>query len=186
MNLDQFRAQMNRLRKHYGESVYGDELLMILWEEFGTMNEFDMLKIVTECIATRPKSKPPLRDEIRQIAINLGMKQGASTWHYFEIDDCLTCGGCGYYFIAGPGCREAPVACDDCRAGKNLQIAPKGVIRSKVVPQGWAYLRPGKAIRHLELNPRLVARFGDWKGLEAAVLEKRISVTDVMLKRTNL
>lgn len=185
MTQDQFRAQINRLRKHYGESTYSDELLMILWGEFGQMHELNFLKVITECIATRPKSKPPLRDELRQISANLGFTHAAkSAWRYFDVEDCMTCGGVGWYHIQGPQYHEATRACDDCPAGKNLQIGPANLVRDKHIPTGWAYKAPGRVKARRELHPQLRARFGTWDALDGAIREKRIALTDITKKIT--
>lgn len=82
--------------------------------------------------------------QCEEIAKDLGFKH-ASGWKYFEVDDCLVCGGAGWHWVKRPDDGEGVVACDDCRAGKNMQQAPKGTISwtMKQSP-GAIYTKPGR------------------------------------------
>lgn len=91
----------------------------------------------------------------------------------------MTCGGVGWYYIQGPMHREATRACDDCRAGKNLQIGPKNVITDKKVPENWSYSKPGRGNSHHDLHRELKRRFNDFRSVQRAIDEQRLTVSDL-------
>jgi hypothetical protein len=69
-------------------------------------------------------------------------------WKYFTVEDCMRCGGVGYHWVTqqhpGELKKTGIVACDDCRAGKNMQIAPKPhIIHTMRQCSNVEYLGPG-------------------------------------------
>ncbi len=145
MQQQEFDREITRLRNHYGDRHYSSELVAIFWKEFGALALKDFRAIILEAIATRPQGRPPLRDDFRTIASEIGINAPLmKTWQHFELDDCMTCGGCGYFFIKGPEDRIATRACDACRSGKNLQRAPKGFISEHRIPKNWSYFKAGR------------------------------------------
>jgi len=181
VTLDEFNSQVTRLRNHYGDRQYTTELVALLIAAYGKMHVGDFKRIVDEAIATRPVSRPPLRDDFAQIADALGLEAvRRDSWKYVRVDDCLRCNGCGFFFIKCMDGRIAPRCCNDCFAGRNLQQAPKGTVKEWKIPPGWSYFEPGEHYRHEELHPELLRRFGSWKGLEDAIRERRMSQTGVL------
>lgn len=146
MQQQEFDREITRLRNHYGDRHYSSELVAILWKEFGALALKDFRAIILEAIATRPQGRPPLRDDFRTIASEIGINAPLmKTWRYFEVSDCLTCGGCGWYFIKRIDGGSGIVACDDCAAGKNMQIAPKPHINFTIQRiHGAVYDRAGR------------------------------------------
>jgi len=180
MNPDEFESQVKRLRNNYGDRQYTSEMVSLLYAAYCKMHITDFAKIVSEAIATRSVNKPPMRDDFAIIADSLGLEaKRLDSWKYITVEDCLRCNGVGFFWIKCIDGRKATRCCNDCFAGRNLLQAPKGTIKETRIPSGWSYFEPGSVYRHSELHPELVRRFGDWKGLEAAVREKRISTTNV-------
>ena len=142
----EFDREITRLRNHYGDRHYSSELVAILWKEYGQLRLTDFRAMILEAIATRSQGRPPLRDDFRTIASEIGINAALrSSWQYFEVSDCLTCGGVGWYYIKRADGGSGIVACDDCRAGKNMQIAPKPHINFTIKKvQGAVYDRAGK------------------------------------------
>ncbi len=143
MQLADFDREIMRLRNHFGERHYSSELAKIFWNDFGHMDLGSFRKIVLESIATHSQGKPPLRDDFKEIGKRLQVKS-APSWKYFEVDDCMTCGGVGWHYACRPDGAEGIVACDDCRAGKNMQIAPRPHIAHTLKQTEAVYSRPGR------------------------------------------
>ena len=142
-----FDREITRLRNHYGDRHYSSELVAILWKEYGKLNLKDFRAIILEAIATRPQGRPPLRDDFRTIASEIGINAPLmKTWQYFDLSDCMTCGGAGFYYVKLQNGGTGVVCCDECAAGKNMQIAPKPHINFTIKNvRGAVYDRPGKA-----------------------------------------
>jgi len=180
MTFDEFGIQMTRLRNHFGDRHYSSEIIGLLYRAFSGLHKLDFERIVTEAIVTRSQAKAPLRDDFVQIADSLGLEsKRKDAWTYFEVDDCLRCSGCGWFWIRRIDGGRSTRCCSDCMAGKNLQQAPKGTIKEFKIPLGWAYDGPGKAHKHTDLHPELKRRFGSWQGLESAIRDKRISTNAI-------
>lgn len=94
--------------------------------------------------ATQTLDHFPSISQIEEIAKELDIKHIAK-WRYKAVSDCLTCGGPGWHWVTRIDGVECPVACDDCEAGKNMQMGPKGTITwtQKQCPH-CSYSRPGK------------------------------------------
>lgn len=144
MKQDEFNREFQRLRNHFGERHYSGELIELFWNELQTLPVAVFRKIILEAIATRSQSQAPLLDHFRASAKEMNVLT-ANQWKYFEVDDCLTCGGCGWHWMQRKDGVESVAACDDCRSGKNMQAGPKGTmtITMKQVP-GCTYLKPGR------------------------------------------
>lgn len=146
MKQEEFERQITRLRNHFGERHYSNEIVAIFWDDFKNSADGAFRKVVSEAIATHGQGRAPIRDDFRRIARELNYSTNSgSSWKHFEVSDCLRCGGGGWHYVHRPQGGEAVVACDDCRAGKNLQVAPKGIISWTIAmcPPGTTYSRPG-------------------------------------------
>jgi len=66
--------------------------------------------------------------QMETLAAELGFS-AKSNWNYFDQPNCFNCGGGGWHYVWRKNGGSGVVACDDCRAGKNLQNAPKGIIK---------------------------------------------------------
>lgn len=183
-----FDREMQRLRNHFGDRNYTSELVKILWKELGAMHVATFSRLVSEAIATCPVSRPPLRDDFRKIAetLGIGLPTAAKSWNHFVVDDCMTCGGIGYFFIRGPEDRLATRACDSCASGKNLQNAPRPIVSIAKIPNGWEYSHAGRSNSCGELHPELKRRFGDVAGLEKAIVERRVSQREILKGAINI
>lgn len=85
----------------------------------------------------------PSISQLEDIARDLGIVH-QSGWKYTQVADCLACGGCGWHWVRRIDGGEAPVACDSCAAGKNMQKGPKGTITHTMREcVGVTYLAPG-------------------------------------------
>lgn len=159
MQPGEFERETARLRNHFGERHYSNELVAILWEEFKTLPDLAFRKIVLEAVATFSQGRPPLRDDFKRIASELNFEhRRADSWKYLEAQDCLWCGGCGWHYVQRSDGAETVCACDDCRAGKNLQGGPKGTITWTMKQcKGATYSRPGRGGQHEEEHPKLRA-----------------------------
>lgn len=176
MQQHEFDREITRLRNHFGDRHYSNEIVAIFWKEFGAMSLNDFRSIVLESIATHSQARAPLRDDFKNIADRLGINSGHSQgWQYFVVDDCLRCGGDGWFFIKGPEGREATRCCPDCAAGRNLMLAKKPTVTESKIPQGWEYSRPSRSNVQGKLHPELEQRFGSWDGLNLAIKERRMS-----------
>ena len=142
----EFQREVKRLRDHFGDRHYTSELVARLWREFGQMPLKDFRAIILEAIATRQQGRPPLRDDFRAIASEIGVNAAlTSAWRYLEVSDCLTCGGAGWYYITRLDGGSGIVACNDCPAGKNMQSAPRPHVNFTIQKvQGAVYDRPGR------------------------------------------
>tara|TARA_R110000868_G_scaffold62962_2_gene189932 strand:- start:1070 stop:1456 length:387 start_codon:yes stop_codon:yes gene_type:complete len=90
--------------------------------------------------------------ECEQLAKEQGF-HAVNGWKYFEESGCRTCGGPGWHWVLRLDRGVAVLACDDCRAGKNQQRAPKPAITHtmKQCPQ-MIWLCPGS------VNPNAALR----------------------------
>lgn len=82
--------------------------------------------------------------QLEEIAREMNMAN-ETRWHHKtgSEDSCRLCHGCGWVYAWQESQRcEVVVACDDCPAGKNLQIAPDPYVSIKLQP-GLVYLKPG-------------------------------------------
>lgn len=116
--------------------------------------------------------------ELAGISEKLGLAH-SHRWKYFEVDDCFTCGGTGWHFAFRKDGPECIVACDDCRAGKNMQAAPKPHINIAMKNiLGATYSRPGRESSGHPLHPELKRRFRNWEGLNIAINEGALTMVD--------
>jgi hypothetical protein len=83
--------------------------------------------------------------QVEAIASELGETLN-SGWKYLESPDCLRCGGPGWHWALDLEGRRGPVACDSCRAGKNLQRGPNGTLTRTLKQSGGHYDEPGQSI----------------------------------------
>lgn len=143
MHTNEFDREITRLRNHFGDRHYSGELAKILWTDFKHMDLPSFRTIILESIATHTQGKPPLRDDFKEIGKRLQITS-TSNWKYFEVDDCLACGGVGWHYAVRPHGGEGIVACDDCRAGKNMQIAPRPHVSHTLKQTNATYSRPGR------------------------------------------
>jgi hypothetical protein len=106
--------------------------------------------------------------QLENIAVELGISSRTG-WKYLEVADCLCCGGPGWHYVKTPKGSEAVVACDDCRAGKNLQQAPQGAIKHtlKSSEPGTQYSRPGREAHEKPMHPEM-----------KKMLERRLATAD--------
>lgn len=180
MNQQEFESQITRLRNHYSDRQYTTEMVALLLAAYSKMHVTDFSRIITEAIATRPVSRPPLRDDFAEIADSLGLEAvRKNSWKYVTVDDCLRCGGCGYFWIECIDGRIATRCCNDCFAGRNLQQAPRPTITLVKIPPGWHYVGPGEAKKHSEAHWYLKERFGSLGAMQKALNEKRVSTTSL-------
>lgn len=160
MNQREFDRQIDRLRNHFGERHYSSELTGMFWQEFQNLPNGSFTKVISEAIATLSQARPPLRDDLRRLIAESGVKY-SSSWKYVEVADCLHCGGCGWYWAIRGNGAQVVVICEDCAAGKNLLNGPKGTHKAvlKEFPINTAWLKPGRGhYEHTEMHPRLKER----------------------------
>jgi len=102
--------------------------------------------MVLEAIATMHQGRPPLREEFKKLAEDIGINaRRTPSWKYLEVQDCMRCGGIGWHFIYMVQGGEGVAACADCLAGKNLQVAPRPHISfTQAQCPGATYSRPGR------------------------------------------
>lgn len=133
-----FAREIERLRDHYGEKQYSDEMVRILWNEFGQWHVEDFRKIVLEFIATRSIGRPPLRDDFHDMAAELEIQT-------IQLDSKKACAECSYggviltkHIRTG---HEMVWSCN-CELGKslikkiqNIKYAPN---YGYFIPKNWA------------------------------------------------
>lgn len=147
MTQPEFEKQVKRLRDHFGERHYSHDLVTMIWVDFQNAPNHSFRDVISEGIARFTQSRPPLRDDFRTLAREMRIITGSGTmWRHFEVDDCMRCGGGGWHFVHTPKGGEGVVACDHCKAGKNLQAGPRGIVTHTLAqcPTGTSYSRPGQ------------------------------------------
>jgi hypothetical protein len=96
-------------------------------------------------------------------------------WKYFEVADCMKCGGVGWHKIYRADGAESIVACDYCEAGKNMQVAPAPHISWTMAQcRGATYAGPGRKTSG-PTHPEVIRRFGSLDELQKAINEGRVS-----------
>ncbi len=66
MTQEQFKSQVSRLIKRFGDRAFDNEFVLLVWREVDTMNAFDFTRTVDVFIGSRSHNKPPLLSEFRE------------------------------------------------------------------------------------------------------------------------
>ena len=107
--------------------------------------------------------------ETEKIATKLNFV-GENSWKYFDGPDCFVCGGPGWHYVLRKDGGYGVVACDDCSAGKNLQIGPKGNIKHTAKQCGEvAYHMPGRGGNHEQTHMSIIEQFGSLEAMADAL-----------------
>jgi len=94
-----------------------------LTQKYSTQHVKEILRRAVETMEHFPSIA-----QMETLAQELGFSAETS-WKYFEEESCFNCGGRGWHYVLRSDGGMGVVACDDCRAGKNLQRSPKGNIK---------------------------------------------------------
>ncbi len=71
MTQEQFKAQVSRLIKRFGDRAFDNEFVLLVWAEMQDMSSRDFVRVVDTLIGARSHNKAPLLSEIRECRLQL-------------------------------------------------------------------------------------------------------------------
>jgi hypothetical protein len=126
MTLDEYRDQIERMKRRFGQKAFDEEFIKLVWREVKDMSQYDFVRTADVMIGTRNHTRPPSIVDFREARYSSGSSGQRTTGKLGEdrpVASCADCRDSGFMHVTYRGVSGyAPC---HCSRGAELLAADK-------------------------------------------------------------